>query len=167
MKTLIAYATTFGCTERATNELKKNLDGETVMVNLKKEPLPELTSFRRVIIGGSIHNGQIQKSVKEFCVKNSDELKTTELGLFICSREEGEVAGKQLLEAFPEELLQNAKATAVFEGEFDFERMNFVQKMIAKKVKHVRNSSSKVDLDAIRKFSKRMDRIFNPFLFLA
>jgi len=167
MKTLIAYATSRGCTERAANELKKCLDDETVMVNLKKDAQPDLSSFERVIIGGSIHAGQIQKRVKEFCAKNLVELQNKELGLFICCMEEGDVARKQLLEAYPEELIQYAKATAFFGGEFDFERMNFVQKMIVKKVAHVRYSTSKVDHEAIRMFSKRMDRIFNPFLFLA
>jgi len=167
MKTLIAYATTHGCTEKTSGELKKHLDGKTVMVNLRKESQPDLSLYERVIIGGSIHAGQIQKRVKEFCAKNLVELQKKELGLFICCMEEGDVARKQLLESYPAELIQNAKATAFFGGEFDFERMNFVQKMIVKKVAHVRYSTSKVDYEAIRQFSNRMDRIFNPFLFLA
>jgi menaquinone-dependent protoporphyrinogen oxidase len=167
MKTLIAYATTHGCVEKTSDELKTHLDGEVILINLKKEPLPDLTSFDRVIIGGSIHAGQIQKRVKEFCSRNLNELQNKELGLFICCMEEGTSAQQQLLRAYPEELLQNAKSTAVFGGEFDFEKMNFVQKLIVKKVAHVRSSTSKVDHEAIRKFSKRMDRIFNPFLFLA
>lgn len=167
MKTLIAYATTHGCTEKASGELKKHLDGKTVMVNLRKESQPDLASFERVIIGGSIHAGQIQKRVKEFCAENLEELQNKELGLFICCMEEGDVARKQLMEAYPEELMQNAKATAVFGGEFDFGKMNFVQKMIVKNVAHVRHNTSKVDHEAIRRFSNKMDRIFNPFLFLA
>jgi len=46
-------------------------------------------------------------------------------------------------------------------------QMDFTQKMIVKKVAHVGSSTSKVDYEAIQKFSKRRDRIFNPFLFLA
>jgi menaquinone-dependent protoporphyrinogen oxidase len=64
-------------------------------------------------------------------------------------------------------LLQNAKAPACFGGAFDFKRMNFLEKMIVKKVANVKQSTSKVDFEAVRNFSKRMDRIFNPFLFLA
>ncbi|HKI88303.1 MAG TPA: flavodoxin domain-containing protein [Draconibacterium sp.] len=167
MKTLIAYATTHGCTEKASNELKKHLDGEVVLVNLKKVSQPDLAFFERVIIGGSIHAGQVQKRVKEFCKKNLMELQNKELGLFICCMEEGETAQKQLMGAYPEELLQEAKSTAFFGGEFDFEKMNFIQKLIVKKVAHIRTSTSKVDHEAIHNFSKRMDRIFNPFLFLA
>jgi len=76
-------------------------------------------------------------------------------------------AQKQLQEAYPEALLENAKATACFGGTFDFGRMNFLEKMIVKKVARVKQSTSKVDFENVQLFSRRMDRIFNPFLFLA
>lgn len=136
------------------------------MVNLKKDANPKLKEFNRVIIGGSIHAGQIQKKVKDFCNKNLDELQNKELGLFICCMEEGEKAKTQFLVAFPKVLHQNAKATACFGGEFDFEKMNYFQKLIIKRVAKIDHSTSKVDHDAIRNFSKKIDKVFNPFLFL-
>lgn len=166
MKTLIAYSTTHGCTEKTAIELKNFLCGDVALVNLKTEPKPDLNTFDRIIVGGSIHAGQIQKRVKDFCNKNLDEIKLKEIGLFICCMEEGETAQKQLLNAFPEELHKNAKATAYLGGEFNFNKMNFFEKLIVKKVAHIENSTSKIDNEAIRKFSKKMDRIFNPFLFL-
>ena len=167
MKTLIAYSTAHGCTEKTAEELKGLLGGEVILFNLKKNFNLNLTNFDRVIIGGSIHAGQIQKRVKEFCSHNLETLKTKELGLFICCMEQGETAHKQLLAAFPEELHEAAKSTAVFGGEFDFEKMNFLQKFIVRKVSRVNESTSKIDYQAIHKFSNRMDKIFNPFLFLA
>ena len=166
MKTLITYSTSHGCTANAAKELKEHLAGEVQLENLKNNPKPDLKNFDRVILGGSIHAGQIQKRIKEFCAKNMDELKTKEIGLFICCMEEGENAQKQLHEAFPEELHEVAKSTAIFGGEFDFEKMNFLEKMVVKKVAKVKVSTSKVDHQAIQTFSKRMDKIFNPFLFL-
>lgn len=166
MKTLIAYSTTHGCTEKTSRELKKYLGGEVALVNLKLEINPSLDKFERIIVGGSIHAGKIQKRVKEFCSKNINELISKELGLFICCMEQGETAQKQLMEAYPEELFRSAKSVAVFGGEFDFERMNFLEKMIVKKVAHVKKSTSKVDYEAIHNFSKQMDKVFNPFLFL-
>lgn len=167
MKTLIAYATTHGCTEKISEQLKDYLEGDVALVDLKENPNPPIKEFQRVIIGGSIHAGQIQKRVKEFGTTNLKDLQKKELGLFICCMEEGETAHKQLMEAYPEELHRSAKATAFFGGAFDFDRMNFLEKMVVKKVAHVKQSTSKVDFEAVRKFSRRMDRIFNPFLFLA
>jgi menaquinone-dependent protoporphyrinogen oxidase len=166
MKTLITYCTTHGCTEKAALELKTFLGNNVELINLKEKSNPDLKKFTRVIIGGSIHAGQIQKKVKDFCNKNLTELQTKELGLFICCMEEGEKAKTQLTEAFPKVLRQNAKAIAYFGGEFDFKKMNYFQKLIVKKVAKINSSTSKVDHDSIRNFSKKMDKIFNPFLFL-
>jgi menaquinone-dependent protoporphyrinogen oxidase len=167
MKTLIVYATQHGCTQKISEQMKDYLGGDVTLKNLKKESVPSLQNYDRIIIGGSIHAGQIQKKVKEFCHEYLAELQQKELGLFICCMEEGEMARKQLENAYPEELFLRAKASASFGGAFDFERMNFFERMIVKKVAHVKQSTSKVDFDAVRSFSKRMDRIFNPFLFLA
>jgi len=166
MKTLIAYCTTHGCTEKIANNLKESLDGETHLVNLKKDPVPDLDEYSMVIVGGSIHAGQIQKKVKDFCQKNMAELINKELGLFICCMEEGEKAQNQLLEAFPENLLNHAKATAYLGGEFDFDKMNYFQRLIVKKVANVDSSISRLNNNEIMAFSKKMTKIFNPFLFL-
>ena len=101
MKTLITYCTTHGCTEKTATELKQFFGGEVLLVNLKKEPVPDLSSFDRIIVGGSIHAGQIQKKVKDFCTQNIDVLKNKELGLFICCMEHGEKHESQLQDAYP------------------------------------------------------------------
>ncbi len=167
MKTLIVYATSHGCTEIIAAKMKEDLGENTTLVNLKREPNPSIASSHRIIIGGSIRAGQIHKRVKTFCSRNLDELQDKELGLFICCKEEGEAASKQLLDAYPEELRIAAKSTAIFSGSFDFSRMNFMKKLIKRKASVARQNNSKVDYEAVRKFSRRMDRIFNPFLFLA
>ncbi|WP_167610346.1 flavodoxin domain-containing protein [Maribellus sediminis] len=165
MKTLITYCTTHGCTKKVVSEIAQFLGEGVTTCNLKKESAPDVSEFDRVIIGGSIHAGQIQKKVKEFCKNNVEALQKTELGLFICCMEEGEKAEAQLQEAFPEELLIHAKATACLGGEFNFKKMNFMEKLIVKKVAKIDHSTSKVNYDAIHSFSNNMNKIFNPFLF--
>ena len=166
MKTLIAYCTNHGYTEKAALELKNFLGDDVDLVNLKMETNPNIEEYERVIIGGSIHAGQIQKRVKAFCNAKLEQLKCKELGLFICCMEEGETAQKQLHEAFPEELHLKAKAVSCLGGEFNFEKMNFFEKLIVKKVAKVEESTSKINQKAIKSFSKKMDTVFNPFLFL-
>ena len=156
MTTLITYCTTHGCTEKTAKELKDFLGAEVQICNLKKEKHPPLDNYETIIIGGSIHASQIQKRVKDFCTKNLSVLKQKELGLFICCMEEGEKAEQQLQDAFPEELHQKAKASAIFGGEFDFKKMNFFEKLIVKKVAHINQSTSNIDHAAIRNFSFKM-----------
>lgn len=167
MKTLIAYCTSHGCTEKTAIELKEYLQTDVDLCNLKKDPVPALKNYERIVIGGSIHAGKIQKKVTDFCNAHVDELIEKELGLFICCMEEGKTAQQELWDAYPEKLHQFAKVSAFFGGEFDFNKMNFFERLVVKKVAHVQESVSKIDHAAIKNFSVKMDKIFNPFLYLA
>lgn len=166
MKTLIIYSTTHGCTQKTAQILQDFLGSNAQTVNLKSDAYPDIKDFDRIIIGGSIHAGRIQKRVKQFYSKNLEELKGKELGLFICCMEEGEKAQIQFNDAYPDTLRRNAKATACFGGEFDFDKMSTFQKMIIRKIAGTEHNTSKIDKEAIRDFSKKMDKVFNPFLFL-
>lgn len=66
MKTLIVYGTKHGTTEKCSKLLKDKLSGEVVIINIKKENMPDITAFNNIIIGGSVYMGQIQKEVKKF-----------------------------------------------------------------------------------------------------
>jgi menaquinone-dependent protoporphyrinogen oxidase len=166
MRTLIVFATTHGCTESVVNELKEMLSGEVETINLKKDPNPSVADFDRVIIGGSIHAGQIQRRVKDFCQMALPALGDKQVGLFVCCMYEGAVAREQLQNAFPEDLHQMAKTEAIFGGEFDFRKMNFVERMLVKKIAHVSESVSRIDHKAIDRFVAKMEKTFSPFMFL-
>ncbi|MGQ8337553.1 flavodoxin domain-containing protein [Sunxiuqinia sp. A32] len=166
MNTMIIYMSTHGCTENVSKELASHLNGEVVLRNLKEDKNPDFSMFDRVIIGGSIHAGQVQRKLKAFCENNLELLGRKEIGLFICCMEEGETAYKQLNEAFPEKLHQYSKAEAILGGEFNFDKMRFFEKVIVKKIAKVEESVSKVNHEAIEKFAKRMDKTFAPFLML-
>lgn len=166
MKTLIVYMSTHGCTENVVNELKEKLTGEVDIVNLKKNHHPDLGEYHRIIIGGSIHAGQIQKKVRDFCERNLDVFRFKEIGLFICCMYEGQVAKDQLKNAFPEKLHQYSKAEAIMGGEFNFSRMNFLEKMVVKKVARVNESVSTLDSKAIEKFARKMEKTYQPMFVL-
>ena len=157
MKILIIYASKHGSTEKAVNSLKEKIRHETIVVNLKKESAPDTGSFDAVIIGGSIHAGQLQSKVKKYCTNNIEKLLKTDLGLFICHMEEGEKATKELADVYPEELLNHTKATGLFGGEFIFEKMNFLEKMIVKKVSGLKESVSKINYETIQQFANRFN----------
>ncbi len=166
MKTIIIYATNHGCTEKVVNELSGKLSGEVLTVNLNQNQVPPLDEFDKVIIGGSIHAGQIQKCVKDFCNSNYPVLENKEIGLFICCMYEPRIAREQIKNAFPEELHQMAKTEAILGGEFNFDKMNFLEKMLVKKIAKVRESVSNIDHIAIDRFAKRMEETYHPFMFL-
>lgn len=153
MKTLILYATSRGCTEKAAMHLKEHLEG-VVTVNLKKDMVPDLSDYDNIIIGGSIHVGQMQKPVKKFCRDNMFQLLTKKLGLFICCMQEGDNARQQFDAAYPAELREHAAAEGLFGGEFIFAEMNFFQKAIVKKVSGHSEDVSTLDKEAVAAFAE-------------
>lgn len=166
MKTIIIYTTNHGCTEKAVEELSQQLSGDVLRVDLRDDPSPSIEEFDRVIIGGSIHAGKIQKVVREYCTSNLNRIQQKEVGLFICCMYEPEIAREEIKNAFPEELHQLAKTEAIFGGEFNFHKMNFMEKMLVKKIANVHESISKIDHSSIEKFATRMEKTYNPFMFL-
>ncbi len=166
MKTIIIYTTSHGCTEKVVSELSQKLSGEVVSLDLHHQSLPPLAGYDRIIIGGSIHAGQIQKRIRKFCQTYLDELREKEIGLFICCMYEPEIAREEIQNAFPEELHQMAKTEAIFGGEFNFDKMNFVEKMLVRKIARVHESVSKIDHSSIERFANRMEKTYHPFMFL-
>ena len=156
MKSVIIYTTTHGCTEKCVVKLQQQLGGNAKLVNIKKSKLDNLEYYETIIIGGSIHAGQIQRRIKKFCQTNLDTLKKKKIGIFLCCMEEGETAQKQFQDAFPDELIEHATATGIFGGEFNFEKMNFVAKAIIKKIAKVDKNVSKIDEKSIIDFAKKM-----------
>jgi menaquinone-dependent protoporphyrinogen oxidase len=153
MSTLIFYATRHGCTEKAAEILKSKLDDDVTMVNLKNNKKPDLSAFDTIIIGGSIHAGKMQSNLKKFIGQNLDSLLKKKLGLFLCCMEEGEKAREQFDEAYPEELRNHASATGLFGGAFDFDRMNFFERAIVKKIAKIDANVSKIKEDNIQEFA--------------
>jgi menaquinone-dependent protoporphyrinogen oxidase len=157
MSTLIFYATRHGCTEKAAEILKSKLDDDVTIINLKKNKKPDLSVFDTIIIGGSIHAGQMQGNLKKFCLKNLDSLMKKPLGLFLCCMEEGEKAQQQFDEAYPQELRNHASATGLFGGAFDFDRMNFFERAIVKKVAKIDTSVSNIKEENIQLFAAHLN----------
>ncbi len=152
MQTAIVYTTTHGTTEKVVAKMQDLLGKQdTVTFNLKNKKDIDLSQFEGIIIGGSIHAGMIQKRVKDFCRENMSVLLQKPLGLFICGMNVPEYQS-QLEKAFPEELRKHAKSTKVVGGEFLFEKMNFFQKLIVKKISGIKESISKIDENMIEEF---------------
>lgn len=157
MKIAIIYATRHGCTEKCATHLNDGFKNSAHVINLKEHKKVNLTDFDTVIIGGSIHAGKVQSKIRKFCEDNLITLMTKRIGLFLCCMEEGDNADKQFSEAFPAELRNHAIATEIFGGEFNFERMNFLEKMIIKKIAHIDQSVSKIDEEKITEFVHAMN----------
>ena len=152
MKTAIVYCSKHGTTEKIAGLIADKLDGEEVsVINLDKDNGPDPEIFDRIIVGGSIHEGSIQKRVKQFYTKNLQTLLRKELGLFICYLNK-EKQNEQFEHAFPQELREHSKARGYFGGELLFERMNFLDRWIVRIVAKKKENVSEIDYPAIDRF---------------
>jgi len=145
--------TRHGCAEKAAHSIRSIVGGDTDLVNLRNKRRVDISVYDTVIIGGSIHAGMIQKRVRKFCEKNKEMLLQKRLGLYLCCMYEGETAEKQFGDAFEEKLRRHAVATGLFGGEFDFTKMNFIERKIVTKIADITESISRIDEDAIRQFA--------------
>ena len=153
MSTVIVYMTRHGCAEKAAHLLKDVIGEDTELVNLRNKRKFDISRYDTAIIGGSIHAGMVQKRVRKFCENNRETLLQKRLGLYLCCMYEGETAEKQFEDAFEEDLRSHATAAGLFGGEFDFKKMNFLERKIVTKIADITDSISRIDDDAIRQFA--------------
>lgn len=158
MKTLIIYATKYGCTENCSKLLKDKLIGEVTTVNIKNDTIPDITSFDNIIVGGSIYIGKIQKEIRNFCTENLNVLNKKNIGLFICAMQKDNIE-TELNSAFPDELLSHAVVKESFGGEFIFKKMNFLERFIIKMIAKTENDISDISKENINKFAQLMNNL--------
>lgn len=153
MKTLIVYASKHGCAKRAAEKVGEALGNNTDVLDVGNVTRIDLEDYEKVIIGGSIRAGKIQGQIRNFTQKFMNQLLEKKIGLFICHMEEDPAkAEKELTGNFPQPLVEHATAKGLFGGEFDMEKMNFLERFIIKKVAHVTESVSNINEDNIEKF---------------
>lgn len=159
MNTLIVYATKYGCTKKCAELLSKELNDKADVMNLKNIGAIDISKYEKIIIGGSVYMGRIQKEVTEFCSKNLDKLKEKSIGLFLCGMQEGDILSTEFTQNFPSELINIAKAMECLGGEFIFEKMNFMEKFIVKKISKVTSNKSSILEKNIHKLADAMNAI--------
>lgn len=153
MKTLLLYTSHHGTTRK----LAQNIAAEVkinpeFVVDFKKNKKIDLSEFDFIIIGSSIHVGTIPSDFKKFLLNNLDLLLTKKVGIFMCAMEKPEVRISEFENNFPTELRNHSIANGLLGGEFLFEKMNFFEKLIIKKISGFSESKSEIDYDAYNEF---------------
>jgi len=158
MKTLIAYSTTLGCTEQCASKLKEDLGEDVEMVRISRRRRYNLQDFTNIIIGGSIHEGMIQRSVYKFCENNLEILLKKQVGLFVCCMDP-DANEKELIErTFPEKLVESALASGFFGGELNIKKMNLLQKIMTRKAARL-NKEPDIDFQKILDFARKIQEL--------
>ena len=158
MKTLIAYSTTLGCTEQCASKLKEDLGDDVDMVRISRRRRFNLEDYDNIIIGGSIHEGMIQRSVFKFCENNLEILLQKHVGLFVCCMDPDANEKELIQRAFPEKLVENALASGFFGGELNIKKMNLLQKIMTRKAARLKKEPD-IDIQKILEFARKIQEL--------
>lgn len=153
--TLIAYSTTLGCTEQCASKLKDDLGNGVEMVRISRRRRFNLDQYDTIIVGGSIHEGMIQRSVNKFCESNLELLLKKHVGLFVCCMDPDANEKELIARAFPEKLIQHALASGFFGGELNIKKMNLLQKIMTRKAARLQEEPE-IDFQKILAFAKKL-----------
>lgn len=145
MSTAVIYSSSYGTVRKCVDILKNELKDKTAVFSLKENRNPDISEFEKVIIGGSIRAGAIQKELKTFVECNREALATKKIGLFICCIDEKEI-NQYFKNAFPDEILNLAVKKSWFGGEVIYSSYNFFIKFLMKRI-----TKSSTDIHNIQK----------------
>jgi menaquinone-dependent protoporphyrinogen oxidase len=159
MKTAILYFSKHGTTEKVAQAIADKLreTSEVELFSLRKNPTPNVGEFDRVVLGSSVYMGQSSKTMKAFCKQNESDLLQKKIGLFICGMHPNKAEQeKELREAYPQVLQENAAAIDFLGGEFLFESMNFFERFIARMIAKTKTSVHQINWNGIDDFVKKL-----------
>ena len=157
MNTAIIYMSKHGTTEKIAELLKSKLEpDQTQIYNLKTIRSIDIEFYDTIIIGGSIHVGLMQKKIRQFIENNLDALLTKRIALFMICMQKDEKREEQFNNAFPAELREVSVANGLMGGEFCFDRMNFLERAIVKKIAGKSSNVNEIDNYAIENFINKL-----------
>lgn len=159
MKTLFIYQTSTGYAISVAKEIETRLGGRVEFYNLQDKSLPDLSQFKRIIVGVDVSSEIHTPGVAQFCEQNRDQLLATDVGLYISCRETGDQARKVFIQSFPEDLQYHAKGILINGGVADFTEGFAIGPDNTHAV--VPQPGILKDID---RFVRRMDRVFMPMM---
>ncbi len=157
MRTLIAYASKYGGVAQCALDLQQHLNMPSDVLPVNDSSI-DIDEYDIVIAGGSIHAGSLQKDLKKFLKKHKDQLLEKKFGYFICCLMPGDKADAYVVpKHFPQELTEHAFASAYPGATVDYCKMNFLEKMILKKITSSHESFNRKDDTAITTFAEKIN----------
>lgn len=123
--------------------------------NFNTEFIPDFKAVSRFVLGVPLYAGKPLKSMRKFCDSFTFKLETKPLFLFACGSEiSPEKQQAELDAAFPERLRKAAKEAAFLGGAFHWDKMNFMERFIIKRITGRTGDMDMIRHKAIKKFAQ-------------
>ncbi len=157
MNTLVLFSSKHGSAKYAAERIASKLKNDFTIVDLDRKSNISLEQFDSVIMGGSVYAGRMRSSIVKFVKKNENELAKKKLGFYIICMSPMEKVPNFFIDFYGKSLAEKAAAKEIFGGKYDFDKMNFIEKFIIKKISGVNSTVSTIDEDLITKFSEKFN----------
>jgi len=164
LKVAVIYYSKYGTTEKVASSIVEKLmeTNEVECFSLKKNLNPDISGFNWVILGTPIYAGQPSKKMKAFCKKNEPVLLEKKTALFVCGMEPyRKKREKEVKDAYPNVLQDKAFVAAFLGGAFLFERMNFVERLIIRKIAKTYKTVERILWDDINDFVRKILKLIS------
>ena len=151
-KTLLIYQTKKGMTKKLMNLLNDSI-GHGDVYNLK-DFNGQLDEYDAVIIGTPVYVGHINKQIKKWINKHYSHLKNKRVGVCLCGMNNKEEA-LVIKNNFTDEQ-QQLFHIQYLGGAYYFDKLNFMQKFMIKKITGETEAREVIQQDKIDLFIKQM-----------
>mgnify|MGYP000223334955 CR=1 FL=1 len=156
-KIAIIYTSHHGTTETVAKLIQQELQPLPVdLIDLKGNNNPCTGNYETIILGSSIHAGKNQPIMQDFCKKNLPELLQKRIGLFLCCMNKAE-SEQNMQNAYPEILRNRAFSIQLLGGEYKMEKMNFIEKILLKKIAGITTSQSDINYASVSGLVKKIN----------
>ena len=129
MKTLIAYASRTGASEKCARMLAERIPDSTLCDLCREKPDPN--AYDQVIVGGGVRMGALHVDARQYLDGCKPVLLKKRLGLFLCAGFV-EKAGEIFANNVDPELRAHAVACECFGGEIDMSKLRGFDRLITK-----------------------------------
>lgn len=129
MKTLIAYASRTGASEKCARMLAERIPDSTLCDLCREKPDPN--AYEQVIVGGGVRMGALHVDARQYLDGCKPVLLQKRLGLFLCAGF-AEKAGEIFANNVDPELRAHAVACECFGGEIDMSKLRGFDRLITK-----------------------------------
>jgi menaquinone-dependent protoporphyrinogen oxidase len=154
IKTLIVYGSRYGTVEKAVDHIAGKLIEKPDIMTAGKAAKACLDGYDKIIIGGSVMMGKINKSVTAFIINKMDVLMTKKTALFIAGSEtDKDGLAKEINDAFPKQLRDRAMYTTHIGYGFNLENMNFIVRMMIRKAANIESSVMNLNYEELDKIA--------------
>jgi menaquinone-dependent protoporphyrinogen oxidase len=159
MKTAVIYTSKHGTAEKVARMIAERLTADQVsVINLKENKNPDMEVFEAILFGTSVYAGNASTVMQSFCKKNIPQLLEKRIALFVCGMEPNvDKQQQELANAYPLQLFQHAVSKHFVGGEFLFEKMNFFEREIIKRI-------AKTDRNVSQIKDESIDKLIEEFL---